>query len=200
MVTKIGMLCVSALVLLILPLMIILPTSAESEMGMNLLSAELDDLTILHIGGGALASQVVDRLEQQGAHVSRSADFVELVEFDSKTAVIFGGEWFEGKVHNTELHDFLRLVSSRGAGLIMVGGTTSKFFEVLDEAEVYAIPVTETGEARNPAYFNPPVVGFRMKTEDGFTFPSIFYSCGTISDFDPAESFTAWILLDGFPN
>jgi hypothetical protein len=193
--TKIIVLCISAFVLLISAFtLIVLPTPSEKDdAGANLLDAELDNLTIVHVGGGTLASRLVDRLEESGARVFGSADIPEAIEFNSEVVIIFGGEWFEGRVYDTELHDFLRLASSRGASLAMLGGATSKFFEALDRAGVHEIPVTETGEVRNPAYFNPPLVGFRMKTADGYTFPSLLFGCGSISDFDPAESLIGWL-------
>lgn len=193
--TKRGVLRVFTLVFLISALVFIplSAPSAQAEAQTNLASAKLDNLTILHIGGGAPASQLVDRLEKMRAHVFRSSDILGAVELDPEVVIIFGGEWFEGRVYDTELHDFLRLASSRGASIVMLGGATSKFFEALDRAGVYEIPVTETGIVRNPAYLNPPLVGFRMKTADGYTFPSLLFGCGSVSDFDPVESLTGWL-------
>jgi len=192
--TKITVLCVSAFVLLISLLAVtVLPTSpAEAEPGTNLIGAEFDNLTILHIGGGALASQLVDRLEEMRGDVVRSSDIPEAVELNPEVVIIFGGEWFEGRVYDTELHDFLRLASSRGANVVMVGGTTSKFFEALDRAGVHEIPVTETGEVRNPAYDNPPLVGLKMKTVGGHTGPSLLFSCTSSPDV-LEESLIGWL-------
>jgi hypothetical protein len=64
----------------------------------------------------------------------------------------------------------------KGAKLVSIGGKTSKFFEALDKAGVCEIPITETGEIRNPAYYNPPLVGFRIKHGNGYTYPSILIS------------------------
>jgi len=190
----IGVLCVSTFLLISALALIALPTSpAEAEAGTNIIGTEFDNLTILHIGGGTLASQLVDRLEQKRADVVRSSDIPEAVELNPEVVIIFGGEWFEGRVYDTELHDFLRLASSRGASMVMFGGTTSKFYEALDRAGVYKIPVTETGIVRNPAYFNPPLVGFRMKTEDRYTFPSLLFGCGSVSDLDTVESLIEWL-------
>lgn len=192
--TKIGVLYVSTFLLISALALIALPTSpAEAELGTNLIGAEFDNLTILHIGGGTLASQLVDRLEEKKADVVRSSDIQEAVELNPEVVIIFGGEWFEGRVYDTELHDFLRLASSRGASMVMVGGTTSKFFEALDMAGVYRIPVTETGEVRNPAYDNPPLVGLKMKTVGGHTGPSLLFSY-TSSPDDFVESLIGWLL------
>jgi hypothetical protein len=193
--TKITVLCVSAFILLISPLALTaLPTSpAETEPGTNLISAEFGNLTILHIGGGTLASQMVDRLEEMRGEVLRSSDIPEAVELNPEVVIIFGGEWFEGRIYDTELRDFLRLASSRRANMVMVGGTTSKFFEALDRAGVHEITVTETGIVRNPAYFNPPLVGLKMKTVDGHTGPSLLFSC-TSSPADLVGSLIGWLL------
>lgn len=193
--TKIIVLCISAFVLLISAFTLIgLLTSSETDdAGANLLDSELDNLTIVHIGGGTLASQMVDRLEEMRADVVRSSDIPEAVEFNPEVVIVFGGEWFEGRIYDTGLHDFLRLASSQGASIVVAGGKTSKFFEALDRAGIYEIPATETGIVRNPAYDNPPLVGFRMKTADGYTFPSLLFGCGSVSDFDPAESLIGWL-------
>ncbi|NWF77886.1 MAG: hypothetical protein HXY36_04775 [Chloroflexi bacterium] len=68
--------------------------------------------------------------------VVRSSDIPEAVELSPEVVVIFGGEWFEQRIYDAELHDFLRLASSRGASMVMVRGTTSKFFEALDTAGI----------------------------------------------------------------
>jgi hypothetical protein len=64
---------------------------------------------------------------------------------------------------------------------------TSKFFEALNEAEINVLARDENGNIRNPAYFNPPIVGFKLKqatTPYGstYSYPSIFAS--NTDDFD----------------
>lgn len=191
--TKRGALFVLIFVLLIsaVALIVLYTRPSQPEAGTNLTGTEFKNLTILHIGGGALASQLVDRLDEMGGDIVRSSDIPEAMELKPEVVIIFGGEWFEGRVYDTELRDFLRLASDRGASLIMVGGTTSKFYEALDGAGIYEVPVTETGIVRNPAYFNPPLVGFRMKTVDGYTFPSLFFGCGSASGLE--EGLIGWL-------
>ena len=92
-----------------------------------------ENLTAVHIGGGALASQVTGRLEDAKGHVVRSARIPEALGLDRATVVVFGDEWFEQRVDDAELHDFLRLASSQGAGMVMAGGATSEFFEALHD-------------------------------------------------------------------
>jgi len=191
--TKTGVLYVSIFLLISALALIALPTSpAEAEPRTNLIGAEFDNLTILHIGGGTLGSQLVDRLEEKKADVVRSLDIPEAVELNPEVVIIFGGEWLEGRVYDTKLHDFLSLASSQGANMVMAGGTTSKFFEALDRAGLYRIPVTETGMVRNPAYDNPPLVGLKMKTVGGHTGPSFLFSCGSSPDL-LEESLIGWL-------
>ena len=203
--TKRGMLCVCAIVFLISALVLIaLPTSpTEAEAGTNLVGAKLDNLTILHIGGGTPASQLVDHLERAKAHVVRSPNIPEAVELNPEVVIIFGGEWFGQRICDTELHNFLGLASSRGASMVMAGGTTSRFFEALDRAGISKLLVTETGIVRNPAHDNPPLVGLKMKTVGGHTGPSFLFSYGSTPDV-LEESLTEWLPLttsteDGAP-
>jgi hypothetical protein len=179
-------LLISALALIAAP---VVPAVAKT--GTSPADSEFDNLTVLHIGGGVLASQLVDDLAGMGAEVINSTDIPEAVELNPEVVIIFGGEWFEQRMCDTKLHDFLRLASSAGANLVMVGGTTSKFFEALDSAGVCEIPVTEAGEVRNPAYDNPPMVGLGTKTVDGYTAPSLLFSYTTSPDI-LEESVTGW--------
>lgn len=191
---RIGVTCACAFVLLVLPLVVTasprLPGQTEGVT--NVPRTELDNLTILQIGDGTLASQLVDRLEDVNAHVVRLPDIPEAVDLGSEVVIVFGGEWFEQRICDTQLGDFLKLAWSRGAKLLVAGGATSKFFEALDKAGILEIPVTETGEVRNPAYDNPPLVGLKMKTVGGYSGPSLFFSCGPTAD-DLEQGLAGWL-------
>ncbi len=166
---------------------------SQPEAGAHLADVNLDSLTILHVGGGDLATQLVDRLEAAGGQVVRSPDVPEAADLSPDVVVVFGGEWFEQRAYDTELHSFLSVASSRGAGLIMAGASTSRFFEALDKARVYIMAVDErTGEARNPAHYNPPVVGYRIKEVGSHTGPSLLFSSGSSPDV-LAESLVEWL-------
>jgi hypothetical protein len=185
--------CVSAFLLISALVLVALPASpTEAEAGTDLTGAELDNLTILHIGEGVVARQLVDRLEEMGGHVVSSADIPEAAELNPEVAIIFGGEWLEQRAYDTKLHDFLRVASSHGASMVMAGGTTFKFFEMLDRAGLYKIPVTETGMARNPGYFNPPLVGLKMKTVSDHMVPSFLLGSGSSPDV-LEESLIGWL-------
>jgi hypothetical protein len=192
--TKRGALSTFILVFLIsaLALIALSTPAAEAEAQTDPTLPDLHDLNILYIGRGELASQLVDGLDEKGADVVCLSDIPETGELNPDVVIIFGGEWLERRVYDTELHDFLKLASSQGASMVMVGGATSKFFEPLDKAGVYQIPVTETGIVRNPAYFNPPLVGFRMQTVDAYTFPSLLLGCAISPDF-LEEPVIAWL-------
>ena len=167
----------------------------EAEQGTCLTGAEFDNLTVFHIGGGSLASQLADCVEQGGGRVVLSPGIPEAAELGLEIVVVFGGEWFEQRVDDAELHGFLRLASSRGASIVMAGGTTSVFFEALDKARVYIMAVDEkTGEARNPVHFNPPLVGFRKEVagHTGCSPSFIFSSAGSSPDV-LAESLAGWL-------
>ncbi len=187
-------LCASAFFLISALAVVALPTSpAAAEAGTNLAGAELHDVTILHIGGGDLASQLVDRLAEVGAEVVSSTYIPEAVELDPDSVIIFGGEWFEQRAYdNIGLSDFLRLASLQGAGMVMVGGATSAFFEALDMAGAYGIPAAGVWRARNPAHFNPPLAGLRMKTVDGYVGPSFLFCDGSSPDV-LQESLIGWL-------
>jgi len=103
------------------------------------------------------------------------------MDFNEFSLVIFDGDWISERVDNPEIHSFFREAPYKGVKLTAIGGSTSKFFEALDKAGVNELGRDENGNVRNPAYFNPPLVGFKLKqasTPDGrqYSYPSIFCS------------------------
>jgi len=152
-------------------------TSSESPGSLN-----LQDYTIVHIGeGNNISTQVINKIIELGAQVTISNELLESMELNDSLIVIFDTEWIQKKIDDTRLHDFLRNAAPKEVKLVAIGGNTSKFFEALDKSGVYKLPVTETGEIRNPAYNNPPLVGFRMKKAyapngRAYLYPSILAS------------------------
>ncbi len=136
---------------------------------------DLSNFMVLHIGGGKLASEVVKELEFRGARITSLADIPGDVALSANTLVVFGGEWFEKSLSDPRLLVFLRNAALSGAKLVMIGGATSKFFVALEMAGLDKI-TTETGVVRNPAYFDPPQVGFKMEREGDHSHPSILIS------------------------
>jgi hypothetical protein len=122
----------------------------------------------------------------------------ELPSFDDLSLVIFDGEWLSEHYEDSEVYVFLQKASRGRAKLVVVGGLTSKFLEALDKAGVEKLVAKdEEGNVRNPAYDNPPLVGFRWKTEitpDGklYQYPSILIS-NTDDVKTMIESLVGWL-------
>lgn len=164
---------------------------AEVQAPLDLTGAEFENLLILHMGGGNLATSLVDVLQDAGGHVLRSSDVPDTVELGPDVIILFSGGWFEQRVDDAELHDLLKLGSTLGASMAMVDGATSKFFETLERAGVYEFPETEAGTDRNPAYANPPMAGLKMKTVDEYATARFLYS-NTRDPVSLAASLIEW--------
>ncbi len=152
---------------------------------------DLSALTVVHVGNGILASQVVDRLSQKKANVVTSPNLPAALDSSQSTVVVFGGDWFEQNADDLALLAFLKKEADKGARLVMTGGTTSKFFEVLDKAGVRKLIVTETGVVRNPGASNFPQVGVKLEGTKGNTHPNLLFS----NSDDPevlADALTKW--------
>ncbi len=82
-----------------------------------------------------------------------------------------------GSGRHTKTRLLLRTALS-GAKIVVVGGTTSTFFELLSAYGVNQLSTNPDGTVRNPDNFNAPQVGFALKTTtapDGTThyYPSV---------------------------
>jgi hypothetical protein len=120
----------------------------------------------------------IQRLEIQSLYSNKS---LQSTDFKESSLVIFDGNWISDHFKDLDVHMLLRDASYKGAKLVAIGGLTSKFFEALDEAEVNVLSRDENGNIRNPAHFDPPLVGFKFKeavTPSGYkySYPSIFAS------------------------
>lgn len=157
----------------------------------------LNGYTGVHIGeGNNISTKVVDLMEDYGAQIIFLIETPEYAWFNDSLIIIFDAEWIAEKINDTRLHDFLRNAVPKEVKLVAIGEKTSKFFEALDEAGVYDLPVTETGRVRNPAYFNPPLVGFRMKRaylSNGYEYlyPSIWIA-GTVYVDEVVQHLIDW--------
>lgn len=193
---KIGLMALST----VLPLLIVGCFALASTPSFNGFTdtptkVNIKNLTVWHIGSSnTVLDTVLDGMQQLGVAEIKHLEIQEIQEFFSNDTsksmslkeslvVIFDGDWISERVDNLEIHRFLREASHKRAKLIAIGGLTSKFFEALDKAGVNELGRDETGNVRNPAYFNPPVVGFKLKeasTPDGYPYfyPSIF-ACNT---------------------
>jgi len=133
-------------------------------------SVNLEGIVVYAIGdrGTPLFEEFAEALEIRGAHVNYLDSLPNIAELTEDMFVLFDGEWIAERAEDNGLHAFLRDVAPRRVRLVAVGGETSRFFEALYEAGVMQIATDEeTGELRNPAYFNPPLVGYRVMEKDG---------------------------------
>lgn len=151
---------------------------------------DLKDLAVWYIGdSNDVLDKVLNRMQQLGVKQAKRLEIqmfllnntLESTSLNQKSLVIFDSYWVSERVNDPELHMFLRKASYQKAGLMAVGGSTSKFFEVLDKAGVDELGRDENGNIRNPAYHDPPLVGFMLKqarAPDGhsYSYPSIFIS------------------------
>jgi len=122
-----------------------------------------------------------EALEIKGAKVNYLELPPNATDLSEEMFVLFDGGWIEERVKDPNLHAFLRNAASRRVKLVAVGGNTSKFFEALYEAGVIDLATECDPECKcgcdfecgcdeiiiNPAYMNPPLVGYRMKEVEG---------------------------------
>ncbi len=107
--------------------------------------------------------------------VNRESRLIDVSKIKEGAFVIFDGKWVERNVNNLEFHEFLRDAVSKEIKLVAIGEHTSKFFEALHLAGVNELR-RENGISRNPAYWDPPLVGYKLKSGEGYTYPSILVS------------------------
>jgi len=121
-----------------------------------------------------LFEKLTEVLEIRGAHVNYLDSPPNAALLTEDMFVLFDGEWIAERAEDNGLHAFLRDVAPRRVRLVAVGGETSRFFEALYEAGVMWLATDDvTGELRNPAYMNPPLVGYRVMEKDGHIGDSI---------------------------
>ena len=156
-------------VIITVSLIFILSLPRETPSEVPSASKNLEGITVLAVGESTpVFKEVIKNLKSCGVQVKALDKLPNSTEeIDEGTAVLFDGEWLEGNWQNPGLHNFLRGVVPKKCKLTAVGGATSNFFKALDKAGVFEIPVTETGEVRNPAYMDPPLVGYRVKVKEG---------------------------------
>jgi hypothetical protein len=102
---------------------------------------------------------------------------------DATWIVVFNTDWLGPRVQDRELLVFLRTVVPMQVGLVAIGDETSALFDALKAAGVH-----EYEGGRNPAYDNPPVAGYTLRSAerpDGtvYHFPVILLA----NSYDPFE-------------
>lgn len=160
-------------VLLVFALLLSRQTPSEVPSG----SENLEGVTVLAIGESTLIfKDVVHKLKSCNAQVEQSNGLPDTTQgLKEGMIALFDGEWLGGRVNDRELHAFLRDAVSKRIKLVTIGGATSKFFEALNAAGIEEL-IEEGSVVRNPAYWNPPLVGYRLETVNGQTGPVILIS------------------------
>lgn len=178
-------------------------TSVVSSNGPENISQPVDlrNLKAFCIGSGdgnIVLDNILDRMQQLGAPQIQHVEIRKFYSYDiSESLIILDGTWISKQIGNSEIHRVLREAASKRAKLVAVGGLTSEFFEALDKAGVNELCRDEAGNTRNPAYFDPPLVGFKLKeatTPEGhsYQYPSIFVS--NSDDIDTLiQALTNWL-------
>jgi hypothetical protein len=165
----------------------------------------ITDVSVWHIGSSnPMLDAVINRMKTLGTKKTTHLETNEFFDsYDSESIglnelslVVFDGNWISERVSNSAFHRFLNEAPRRRARLVAIGGQTSKFFEALDQAGVNKLGRDSIGDSRNPAYFDPPLVGFRLKqanTPEGvvYSYPSVFVS-NTESADGMVQAFINW--------
>jgi len=163
---------------------------------------KLKGLSVWQVGSSnALLDAVLSELEARGSTVIRSADLGDL---SAKVApikgvlIIFSGDWLADASSDGELQVALQRVRGQCeyCAFVAVGGKTSSLFDVLDRAGIYRLDRVD-GVVRNPAYYNPPVVGITWRiatkpTGETYAVPSIF-ACGVADPSVIAGALDRWL-------
>ena len=133
---------------------------------------------------GGLLDSMTSRMRGLGITVtsldpSKLTSNETLQQMNSSSLVMMDGTWIGARTSDNSTLTFLRTAYLKGASLVAVGGPTSTFLDALKNAGVYSYVA-----GRNPAYMDPPLVGYRLKTASGFNppYPSILMSNTTDPD------------------
>lgn len=153
----------------------------------NSTQINVKSLKVWHVGSGNdILDKVLDKLQQLGCNKIEHLEVQELLmsesfDFNESFLIIFDGNWISERVDDPELHKLFREVAYKGVKLVAIGGKTSKLLEALDKAGLNKLARDDAGNIRNPAYFDPTLVGFKLVetyTSEGHlhTYPSILIS------------------------
>jgi hypothetical protein len=162
----------------------------------------IKNVRMYYLGNNQVLDSVLDRSRFAGAQATplgiQELDRIA-ADLTASSVVLMDGAWISQQVSNTVVHAFLRQAVSQGAKLAAMGGSTAAFLEALDQAKIDELPRNETtGILINPAYDNPPIVGFKLMQAttpygEQYSYPSIF-SCGNTQDIDAVFGyFSSWV-------
>lgn len=188
---KIGLVMLSTVLPMLAICVFALAPYSPSTGSFDTSKVELKNLEVWRIGGDKndVLNDIISRLHLLGIVQIGRLEIQEIYsnksskspDFKESSLVIFDGNWISEHFKDLEVHRLLREASYKGAKLVAVGGLTSKFFEAADEAGVITLGRDENGNIRNPAYFNPSLVGLKISatnTPEGYhhLYPSLLIS------------------------
>jgi len=179
-----------ALPLLVITCFISFPTSLPYGSSVSTSNKiDLKHLAVWHIGNNnTILNEILAKMQQSDVQIKHFDCIPKSTkDLNESALIIFDGNWISKRVNKPEIHKFSNEVLHEGAKLIAIGGSTSKFFEMLNNAGINKLGLDKAGNPRNPAYFDPPIVGFKFKgaiTPEGYEYlyPSIFVSNTTDTD------------------
>lgn len=128
-------------------------------------------INVFAVGHGVLSAGVSQSLSDRGAAVESSNDISSLPD-GTGAVTVFDGAWFAANRDTAELRSYLGRSVSSGSRVVIIGDQTSVLYEVLDQLGIMRLAIDESGNLRNPAYMNPPQVGFMIKGQGDESWPS----------------------------
>ncbi len=143
---------------------LITPQNANEAYEGPLRSYEIMDIKVIFVGERTgLANELLKALStyRQIKSIFMMTSVGELTsmvdKIDHSWIIIFDSKWLRDKVENTQLHRFLEFILPRETKILAIGNSTSLLFEVLDRVRD-VMP-----DGRNPAYFDPPAAGYKLR-------------------------------------
>ena len=163
---------------------------------------DIKNLSVWLVGGNnELLDKFLDKLQQLGCKQIKRSETQEfsnlaLTKFNDSSLTVFDGDWVSERVDDPEFHKLLKELVYKRTKIAAIGGETSKLLEALDKAGVDKLGRDETGNIRNPAYFNPPLVGFALiltytLENKAYVYPSILM-CNTSNVDTLIEELDKW--------
>lgn len=161
-------LVVLIIVLIIYPPQTVLRPSVNESTGDE--GIKLTDVTIWHVGSNSLLDKVLDRTRELGVQEVKtleaswfySNNTLESLGLNEMSLVVFDGYWIAEQVNNGNVHRFLRESSRSVLAFVAIGGPTSKFLEVIDNARIEEMS-HEGGRVSGTQPGDPLEIAFGLK-------------------------------------
>lgn len=151
-------------------------------------SVHFTNMKVWYVGGtNPVFNTVLARVQAFAPGLLAKLDPSTLTASDqlpiSQTAtsmVLFDSDYLNAHSGDAQVQRILK-TGLAGVQLVAIGGSTSKFFEMLNTNGVHPLFANPDGTLRNPDLLNAPEVGFALKTQataDGrlVSYPSILIS------------------------